>query len=100
MMQQGQVLLALDTARGQSRWAYRYRIGGRDARRVQRWWFRLRALVPARCSRACRRWGPLGGADDARQRLLEEPGEAIVLVGGEPAEVELSHGGVVDDLRA
>jgi integrase len=35
MIQQGQVC-PLKAARGQSRWAYRYRLGGRDSRRVQR----------------------------------------------------------------
>lgn len=35
MIQQGQVF-PLKTARGKSRWAYRYRLGGRDSHRVQR----------------------------------------------------------------
>jgi hypothetical protein len=34
-MQQGQVFLLKKTTNGRSSWAYRYRLGGRGARRVQ-----------------------------------------------------------------
>jgi len=51
MMQQGQ-LFPLKTARGESRWAYRYRLGGRDSRRVQRGGFASEQAAAAALERA------------------------------------------------
>ncbi len=43
---------------------------------------------------------PDGGADDARQCLLEKPSEPVQVFRRQPAEVELAHCRVVDDLGA
>jgi hypothetical protein len=40
MQQQAQVFQLASGSGGETRWAYRYRIGGRGSRRVQAWWFR------------------------------------------------------------
>jgi len=53
MMQQGQVFKLASVARdGGELWAYRYRTGGRDSKRVQRGGFRNEAEARAALERA------------------------------------------------
>ena len=82
MAQQGQVLeLRRAGAAGRRAWAYRYRVGGRGSRRVQRGGFESeqaaaealeRALARLRSRRRCARSATVGSIAFARPR--SQPG--------------------------
>jgi hypothetical protein len=66
MLQQGQVFPLASRGGGETRWAYRYRVGGRGSRRVQRGGFTTEQAAVEALERALERL-------QREQRLVETP---------------------------
>jgi integrase len=87
MLQQGQVFRLSGGTNGASRWAYRYRVGGRDSRRVQRGGFASERDTSEALERALERVRRERGCGTALT-LAELVDEYLAQHDGEPETIE------------
>ncbi len=97
-MQQGQVFQLKSNGTG-ARWAYRYRVGGRDSRRVQRGGFKSQQAATEALERALERLRREQGLVEA-PTLRELVEVYLAQHSGEPETVEKLHWLLAKPVRA